>query len=362
VPFVGLAAIMGVSPAITAGAAISGAMLGDKIAKISDTALLTIATVGGVKINEHARMVTRTAIPTVIISTLLYLVLGLMGDTASVAIDAAQIQNTISETFNISLLAFLPLFLVLVFSAFRLSSFLSLYLAAIAAVVLAAFTQQELIISLAGDPNLSYFEAFMKVGIDTLANGFQLNSGNPDLDNLFAGGGTASMLMTIWLILVAASFGAVADYTGMLRRVIAPVIHWTKGPAKLILSTILVAMGLNATAADPYVSIVLSARMFRDEFMKVRLKPVTLSTSIADSGTVFSAVVPWNVNGAFFAGALGVAVLAYAPYALFSYITPLITVVIGFLYFRKDRLSSEDDATTVYGAEPTELPEATQLA
>ena len=362
VPFVGLAAIMGVSPAITAGAAISGAMLGDKIAKISDTALLTIATVGGVKIDEHARMVTRTAIPTVIISTLLYVLLGLTGETASAPIDPTQIQNTISQNFNISLLAFLPLILVFVFSAFRLSSFLSLYLAAIAAVVLAAFTQQDLIVSLAGDPNLTYFEAFMKVGIDTLANGFQLNSGNADLDNLFAGGGTASMLMTIWLILVAASFGAVADYTGMLTRVIAPVINWTRGPATLILSTMLTAMGLNTTAADPYVSIVLSARMFRDEYMKERLKPVTLSTSIADSGTVFSAIVPWNVNGAFFAGALGVAALAYAPYTFFSYLTPLITVVIGFLYFRKDRLASDDDASTVYGEEPTELPEGTQLA
>jgi NhaC family Na+:H+ antiporter len=362
VPFVGLASIMGVSPAITAGAAISGAMLGDKTAKISDTALLTIATVGGVKIDEHARMVMRTAIPTVIISSLLFLLLGLTDDTASTSVDPAQIQNTLSQIFNVSLLAFLPLILVFVFSAFRLSSFLSLMLAAIAAVILAGFTQQDLIVSLADDPSLSYFESFMNVGIDTLANGFQLNSANADLDSLFAGGGTASMLTTIWLILVAASFGAVADFTGMLTRVITPVINWTRGPATLILATMLTAMGLNTMAADPYVSIVLSARMFRKEYIKERLKPVTLSTAVADSGTVFSAIVPWNVNGAFFAGALGIATLTYAPYTFLSYLTPLVTVVIGFLYFRKDRLPSGDDATALYGEEPTELPESTQLA
>ena len=49
--------IMGVSPAITAGAAVSGAMLGDKTAKISDTALLTVASVGGVSLDDHAKMV-----------------------------------------------------------------------------------------------------------------------------------------------------------------------------------------------------------------------------------------------------------------------------------------------------------------
>ena len=73
--------IMGVSPAIAAGAAVAGAMLGDKTAKISDTALLTTATVGGIKIDEHARMVMRTAIPAVILSALLFLVLGWTGYT-----------------------------------------------------------------------------------------------------------------------------------------------------------------------------------------------------------------------------------------------------------------------------------------
>ena len=362
VAFVGLASIMGVSPAITAGAAVSGAMLGDKTAKISDTALLTIASVGGVKIEDHARMVMRTAIPAVILSALVYLVLGFFGGTAGGSVDQAQIQDTISQHFNVSLLSFLPVVLIFVLSAFRFSSFLCLMLSAIAAVILAAFTQQELIVSLAADPSLNYFEAVMRVGIDTLANGFQLNSGIEGLDSLFAGGGTAGMLTTIWLILVAAAFGAVADKTGMLARVIQPVINWTKGPATLILATMLTSIGLNTVAADPYVSIVLVARMFRGEYIKERLKPVALSTGIADSGTIFSGLIPWNVNGALFAGTLGVAALAYAPYAFLLYLTPLITLVIGFLYFRKDSLPSEDDATDVYGKEPDQLPEPQRSA
>ena len=356
VAFVGLASIMGVSPAIAAGAAVSGAMLGDKTAKISDTALLTVASVGGIKIDDHARMVMRTAIPAVILSALLFLVLGLTGGTDAGAVDQAQIQNTISQVFNVSLLAFLPVVLIFALSAFGFSSFLCLMLPAIAAIILAAFTQHDLIVSLAGDPNLSYFAATMKVGINTLANGFQLNSGNADLDGLFAGGGTAGMLTTIWLILVAAAFGAVADYTGMLARVIQPVIKWTKGPATLILSTMLTSIGLNTLAADPYVSIVLISRMFRGEYIKDRLKPVTLSTGIADSGTIFSGLIPWNVNGALFAGTLGIATLAYAPYAFLLYLTPLVTLIIGFLYFRKDHLPSEDNATAVYGKEPDKLP------
>ena len=83
---------------------------------------------------------------------------------------------------------------------------------------------------------------------------------------------------------------AAADYTVILRRIITPVISCAKGPAMLILSTMLTLMDLNTVAADPYVSIVLVARMFRKEYATERLKPVTLSTNIADSGTVFSSI------------------------------------------------------------------------
>lgn len=362
VAFVGLASIMGVSPAIAAGAAVSGAILGDKTAKISDTALLTIATVGGVTIDDHSRMVMRTAVPSVIMSALLFLFLGLAGDTGAAPVDAAQVQNTILQYFNVSLLAFIPVILIFVLSAFRFSAYMCLMIPAILAVIQAGFTQHNLIVFLADDPNLSYLQAVLKVGIDTLANGFHLNSGTAQLDSLFAGGGTAGMLTTIWLILMAASFGAVADYTGILARVITPIINWTKGPATLILATMLTAIGLNAVAADPYVSIVLSSRMFRNEYMKERLKPVALSTAVADSGTMFSGIIPWNVNGALFAGTLGMATIVYAPYTFMAYLAPLISIAIGFLYFRKDNLPTNDDATAVYGEEPDILPLPQQSA
>lgn len=356
VAFVGLASVMGVSPAIAAGAAISGAILGDKTAKISDTAVLTAASVG-VDIGEHSRTVLRTAIPTMLISAALFLLLGLTGDASAASVDPARVQAVISQQFNVTLLAFVPVILIFVLSTLRFSGFLCLMISAIVAVVLAAFTQPELIVSLADDPTLGYLGAVLKVGIDTLANGFQLNSGHAELDNLFAGGGTAGMLTTIWLILVAASFGAVTDDTGMLRRLITPVINWTRGQARLLLTAMLTSIGLNAIAADPYLSILLMARMFRDDFIKNRLKPVTLSTAIADSGTIFSSLIPWSVVGALFAGTLGVDTLAYAPYNFVAYVSPLVTIVIGLVLFRKERLPQDKDAVSVYGEEPEVLPE-----
>jgi Na+/H+ antiporter NhaC len=41
------------------------------------------------------------------------------------------------------------------------------------------------------------------------------------------------MLMTVWLMLVAAAFGAVVGYMGMLQPIIAPVINWAKSPTSV---------------------------------------------------------------------------------------------------------------------------------
>lgn len=362
VAFVGLATIMGVSEAITAGAVISGAFLGDKVAKISDTLILTTAVVGGVSNQEHERMVIRTAIIPVVISAVLFLILGFIESTASTSTDPSKVQSAIAEIFNVTPLAFIPVIMIFVLSSLRLSGFISLMVSAIIGVVLAAFTQPHLIVTMADNADLNYAEAVVKVGISTLAEGFHLNSGTETLDTLFSGGGTWGMFETIWLILMASSFGGILDYTGMIQRVISPVIHWSKSSSKLVFSTALTSVGLNVFAADPYISIVLSGKMYRREYIRRNIKPVVLSTTIADSGTMFSALVPWNVNGAFVSAAMGIGTMAYAPYAFMCYLSLITIIALGFFKLRKDKLPLGTDASAVYGKEPVKLPNQTLSA
>ena len=40
-------------------------------------------------------------------------------------------------------------------------------------------------------------------------------------------------------------------YIGMLQRIITPVIHWTKGPASLILASMVTSIGMNFATAHP---------------------------------------------------------------------------------------------------------------
>ncbi|NOE36452.1 Na+/H+ antiporter NhaC family protein [Ruegeria sp. HKCCD7318] len=353
-PFVALAPAMQVSPLVTAAAAVCGAFTGDSLGRISDTFILT-ASVVGAEAMDHARALRTVLAPGWIASAVLFLFLGWrhgMSDNY----DSVQILQAIDEHFTVSFISFLPLILVLVLSA-RTTAFLSLMAGAITAAVLAAFTQQDLIDALMIDEGLGALGGWVKLSLEVLGSGFSLNSGSETLDSTFVGGGVVSMLPTIWLILVAAAFGALVEFTGMLRRLLAPLLAWATGGARLIVATAVTGIGLNAATADPYMSIILNSATYREQYIKSRLEPYVASAAIAGSGSIFSPLIPWNVHGAFVAGTIGIGVLSIAPYAVLLWITPVVLIGIGITKFKRDEIPDSVTAEESYGSEPSELPQ-----
>ena len=54
-----------------------------------------------------------------------------------------------------------------------------------------------------------------------------------------------------------------------------------------------------------------------------------LSRTVEDAGTVTSPLVPWNSCGAYMAGVLGVATIAYLPFCFFNLLSPVISLLYG---------------------------------
>ena len=90
------------------------------------------------------------------------------------------------------------------------------------------------------------------------------------------------------------------------------------------------AIGLNILAGDQYVAIVMPSRVYRLEFRERGIAPRMLSRTVEDAGTVTSPLVPWNSCGAYMAGVLGVATIAYLPYCFFNLLSPVISLIYGF--------------------------------
>jgi Na+:H+ antiporter, NhaC family len=126
---------------------------------------------------------------------------------------------------------------------------------------------------------------------------------------------------------------------GLLQRITNSVMRMVRGDGSLIATTAASCVFVNVTASDQYLSIVVPGRMFAPVFRERGLAPQVLSRTLEDSGTVTSALVPWNTCGAYMSGVLGVATLAYLPFAFFNLISPLMTVLQGALGWRIARRS-----------------------
>jgi NhaC family Na+:H+ antiporter len=353
VPFVALAPLMGLSPEITAAAVVAGAFTGDGIARVSDTLVLTVDMVGGVTPARQSALMLRLLAPAWIATLALMVVLGLRDGGGS--FDGAAVTTVIETEFSVSLLCLVPLIVVFVMSS-RATAFFAVLAGALSAVVLAGFTQRDLIERLAGDDR-AYIVQWAEVSIDTLANGFELNSATAELNDVFFGGGAVGLLPTVWLILVASAYGGLMSRTGMLTTAIAPLLRWAKTPSRLIVASAATTTGFNLAMADPYVSIIVGSETYRDRFKQARLEPVAQSASIAASGSLLSSIIPWNVHGAFVAGVLGIGTLGFAGYAVVIWATPLVLIAAAIWLSRKDVIPPATDPDDVYGAAPAKPPE-----
>ncbi len=214
---VGVAINMDLNPAVAAGAVISGAYFGDKSSPLSDTANLAAA-VGGADLYQHLREVLWTSIPAMVITLAIFFFMGSPGD-----FDATEKLDSIRSTFDVSLVHFLPLVVVIVLAARRVPPFTTIMMGALAGAMLAVIDAPERVIAFAAAPDLPAPLALLKGAWLALASGYTSTTGYEAIDLLASRGGMERMLDTIWLIIVALAFGGVVEKAGVIERLIAPV-------------------------------------------------------------------------------------------------------------------------------------------
>src|SRR5690606_13792586 len=139
------------------------------------------------------------------------------------------------------------------------------FLGALAGGLLAVVTAPDRVIAFAG-ADLPAGLALLKGVWATLATGYVSTTGAPAVDVLLSRGGMASMLTTVWLILVALAFGGFLERAGVLERLIGPLIAAARSVGALVATLVAAAFGTNVLASDQYIAVVLPGRMFRGAF------------------------------------------------------------------------------------------------
>jgi NhaC family Na+:H+ antiporter len=114
-------------PAITAGAAISGAYMGDKMCPLSETTVL-VPSITGATVSAHIRAMMWTVLPSFGIAAILFLILSWRADVSSTAIDTTQAKASLDSIFNIGPITLAPIVLLFVLSVLRLPPFIAIFL------------------------------------------------------------------------------------------------------------------------------------------------------------------------------------------------------------------------------------------
>ncbi len=306
---------LGVPLGMSAGAVVSGAYFGDKMSPLSDTTNLAPA-VAGAELFEHIRHMVYTTVPALIISLILYAILGAF--TISGNGDISTVESyvaAISESFNLTPLLLLPPALVIAMVVYRIPALPALLggaaLGAIFAVVFQGADWGQILAA--------------------AHSGYAADTGLAEVDDLLSNGGLLNMMSTVALILCALSFGGVMERTRMLTIIAGSILRLAKSTGSLIASTIATCFGMNLIAPDQYLSIVVPGRMFREAYAQRKLHPKNLSRTLEDAGTLTSSLVPWNTCGAFMTATLLVSPLTYLPFAFLNLLTPAIAILYGYL-------------------------------
>ena len=333
VALMGVASGLDMSPAITAGAIISGAYFGDKMSPLSDTTNLAPAAAGG-ELFAHVRHMAWTTVPAFVIALVGFAAVGLAASPSGAGADFGDLGAIMGAHFNLGLHLLIPMVVVFAMAVRRVPAYPTILIGALLGALFAVLFQGERVVELAANEALSRPLALLSGAWKALFDGYAAETGNAAVDSLISRGGMSSMLNTVWLILCAMAFGAVMEAVGLLERLIRGVLSLARSTGSLIASTIATAFGCNLVAADQYMAIVLTGRLFKPEYDKRGLAPENLSRALEDGGTLTSPLVPWNTCGAYMAATLGVATLDYLPYVFFNLVSPVLAGLLAYAGYK----------------------------
>ncbi len=344
VALLGIGKAEGFSEGIIAGAIISGAYFGDKISPLSDTTVMA-SSVAGTPLFTHIRYMLITTVPSITITLIIFTVLGLThggGDPGQISL----YEETLRAHFNISPWVLVVPVATLAMIACKMPALPVLGLSALLAAVFAVLFQPSLVAEIGRNAAIAHDagrvltqgQSLLAGTIETVYNTVTIDTGNAQVNELVTSRGMTGMLNTVYLIICAMCFGACMRASGMISHLARTLVPLTRRRTGLVATTVGSGVVLNGLVCDQYLSIILSANIFKEIYEKEGYENRLLSRSIEDSSTVTSPLFPWSSCGMTQATILSTPTLVYLPYCFFNLISPLMSIAvaaIGYKIFKR---------------------------
>lgn len=344
---IGIAQGMGMPLGPTAGAILAGAYFGDKLSPLSDTTNLAPA-MAGTDVFTHVKYMLKATIVAYLIALIFFAVYGFMHASKG-DVDTSQVtvlMDGIENTFNINPILLLPPVVVILAIALKIPALPGIAIGAIVGAILAPIFQGDLVIFAEGDAGLVADHTGVNFGDILVAarNGFVCNTDIDALNSLLTSGGLMNMASSILMTVIAMMFGGIMEFTKQLEVIVSKITKFVKSGPGLIIATELTCVASNITMPEQYISILVPGRMYAEAYRKAGIHPKSLSNALESAGTVTSPLVPWNTCGMYIVATLGISAGTYAPWAVFNYTMPIVTILFAFLGITVTKMTPEEQA------------------
>lgn len=313
IAMMGIGEGFGLPAPLVAGAAISGAYVGDKLSPLSDTTVMT-ASLCRVDLIEHIKSMLYISVPAIVIASALFLFTGILTGHQGSTGRATEVMAVIDAWFTVSPFMILPALAVITLLILRQPAVPVIFFGALLGVVWAVLFQQQDVIP----------------ALETLYGGSHIESDDNVIAVLLNRGGMVSMLPNILLIILALGIGGLMEATGVLATITTSLQRWADNVTKLGLSTLLAGIIGNILGGAAYVSLITASTITGKNYDATGTDRRVLSRNAESGGTVVTPMIPWSDGGVFMATTLGVSTAAYLPYLWYHLLVLGIAVLYSF--------------------------------
>ena len=329
-----IAGVVDAHLALTAGAIVGGAYMGDKMSPLSDTTnMAALAT--DVDLYSHIRSMMNTTLPAALLAGIVYIFLGFIYAPSVVSGNNEAIQTTLTTlnsifSFNVFLL--IPVCIVLYGALTKKPTVPVLLGSSLCAGLLALIFQNFSLSNVVVTINKGF-----NVGMITWMDNLPTN-----IITILDRGGLYNLIDPIVICIMIFLFIGTLELVDALPVVVRRVFKAVKTRRAAILSALGCTAITNAMTSNQFATSFLIGTAFRPKFTVLKIPMKVLSRSIEDTGTMLENMLPWTTTGVFITAALGISPIEYWHWqfvGLFSFIiAPLLAITgIGCFYHETEK-------------------------
>ncbi len=320
IALLGIGKGFGIPEEILLGAIVSGAYISDKISPISALTNLTLE-ITNIKYSDYFKSCIKTLLPTIIITSIIYF---LIGNYHSINLNDLLLkgyQNTLFNNYKISLFLFLIPVGIILMALFKVNVILNMSIVFFVGSFITVIYQNTSINKL----------------IEYILFGYKSNTGDLFIDNILKAGGIIPMLEVLLIVSAAIILNALLMSNKILDPLFSVLLKNTNTKFSLILKTGLISTMLTTLTCDQIVGIVVPGEILKKDYKRLNIKNEILARTISDTGTIIAPLEFWNVNSLIIIGITGISTLKYAPYAFLCFISPIITLISAYISTKQKR-------------------------